>query len=35
LHIVISNSYGRQKYKFGLFTRPSSLMYQNSNFISI
>jgi hypothetical protein len=25
LHIGISNSYGRQKYKFGLFTRPSSL----------
>jgi hypothetical protein len=23
LHIGISNSYGRQKYKFGLFTRPS------------
>jgi len=23
LHIRISNSYGRQKYKFGLFTRPS------------
>ena len=25
LHIRISNSYGRQKYKFGLFTRPSIL----------
>jgi len=25
LHIGISNSYGRQKYKFGLFTRPSIL----------
>jgi hypothetical protein len=23
LHIGISNSYGRKKYKFGLFTRPS------------
>jgi len=25
LHLGISNSYGRQKHKFGLFTRPSSL----------
>ena len=28
LHIGISNSYGREKYKFGLFTNPSKLKNQ-------
>ena len=29
LHIGISNSYGRQKYEFGLFTRPSMIRTMN------
>jgi len=29
LHIGISNSYGRQKYEFGFFARPSKLIMWN------
>jgi len=32
LHIGISNSYGRQKYEFGLFTRPSK--YGSNRFVN-